>query len=407
MNDSLRSALERVLADAVADGSVPGAVAIVVDDLGVQGIAAAGVTRADGTGVALATDARFRLASMTKALATVAALQLVDAGSMGLDDEVATILPVWNDLRVLDGWDGDQPRLRPPTTPATVRQLLSHTAGHGYYFFSPELLRYHGVTGLPTVLSGQRASLDAPLTSDPGSRWEYGINTDWLGLVVEAVSGQRLDDYLAEHLFGPLGMSGVTFQPDAADRAAMMAVHARTPDGGLAVTEVDLAAEPEWMAGGHGAVATADDYGRFIMMLLRGGVAPDGARVLSEELIDEAFSDQLGGLTYPAVIESAVPELTNHIVNLQVEQSWGLGFHLTLEDLPGLRRAGTGDWAGIFNSYYWIDRVSGVGGAFLTQVLPFFDQRCLATAVAVEQATYADLALTAETSRTAGPSIAT
>ena len=283
--------------------------------------------------------------------------------------------------------------MRPPATAATVRQLLSHTAGHGYFFLSPELGRYHEVTGLPNVLTGQRAALGAPLTSDPGTRWEYGINTDWLGLVVEAVSGQQLDEYLTEHLFAPLGMTGATFLPTAEDRAAMMPVHARTPDG-LVVTELDLSAEPEWMAGGHGAIATAEDYGRFITMLLRGGTAPDGTRVLSDELVAEAFTDQLGGLTYPDVIESAAPELSNHIVNLPVQQSWGLGFHLTLEDLPGLRRAGTGDWAGIFNCYYWVDRASGVGGAFLTQVLPFFDERCVATAVAVEQLAYSQLAPT-------------
>ena len=384
MNDSLSAAIRSVLEAAVDDGSVPGAVAIVVDRDGVQGMAAAGATDSGAT---------FRFASMTKALATVAVLQLVERGVIGLDDTVASIVPAWADLRVLDGWDGDEPRLREPATAATVRQLLDHTAGHGYYFLNPELGRYHEVTGLPSVLTGERAALQAPLMTDPGTRWEYGINTDWAGLVVEAASGQPLDEYLTEHLFGPLGMAAITFRPGDAQRASMMAVHARTPDG-LVATDVDLPLEPEWMAGGHGAMGTADDYGRFISMLLRGGTAPDGTRVLGEDTIAEAFSDQLAPLPYPEVITTAVPELSNDITNLPVAQTWGLGFHLTLADLPGLRRAGTGDWAGIFNCYYWVDRDSGVGGAFLTQVLPFFDDRCVATAVAVEQAAYRALAPT-------------
>jgi CubicO group peptidase (beta-lactamase class C family) len=369
-------------------------VAVVVDRDGTQALAAGGTTRADGAGQPLDAGATFRLASMTKALASVAALQLVEQGRVGLDDAVASVLPEWEQLQVLDGFEGDQPRLRPPAEPATIRQLLTHTAGHGYFFLNADLGRYHELTGVPTVLTGLRSSLGTPLLTDPGTRWEYGINTDWLGIVVEAVSGQRLDEYLGEHLFGPLGMTATSFSPTPEQRAAMMPVHVRTPDGGLIVTEIDLAGEPEWMAGGHGAASTVEDYGRFISMLLRGGTAPDGGRVLGQEMVELAFSDQLGDLPYPEVIETAAPELCNPIVNLPVKQTWGLGFHLTLEDLPGMRRAGTGDWAGIFNCYYWVDRASGVGGAFLTQVLPFFDQRCVETAVGVELAAYAELSPT-------------
>jgi CubicO group peptidase (beta-lactamase class C family) len=394
MGETLSATIREVLEGAAASGAVPGAVAVVVDRDGTQGLAAGGTTRADGAGEALEPGATFRLASMTKALASVGALQLVEQGRLGLDDAVASVVPEFGEAQVLDGFDGEQPRLRPPATPATIRQLLCHTAGHGYFFLNPDLGRYHELTGVPSVLTGLRASLGTPLMSDPGTRWEYGINTDWLGLVVEAVSGQRLDEYLAEHLFGPLGMKATTFTPTAEQRAAMMPVHMRTPDGGLAVTDIDLAGEPEWMAGGHGAAATAEDYGRFISMLLRGGTAADGTRVLGQDMVELAFSDQLGDVPYPEVIESAAPELCNPIVNLPVKQTWGLGFHLTMEDLPGMRRAGTGDWAGIFNCYYWVDRVSGVGGAFLTQVLPFFDQRCVETAVGVELAAYAELSPT-------------
>lgn len=391
MRESLSQAIGGVLEAAVASGAVPGAVGVVVDRQGTRGLAAAGTTRSDGQGAPLEPGARFRIASMTKALASVAALQLVEQGRLGLDDEVGAVVPEWKELKVLDGWDGDVPRLREPRTQATIRQLLTHTAGHGYWFCSADLLKYHDVTGIPIVLTGLEAALTTPLQTDPGTRWEYGINTDWLGLVVERVSGDRLDAYLTEHLFGPLGMNETSFAIRPDQRAAMMPVHARTPDGGLVVTDIDLPPEPEWMAGGHGAYSTAEDYGRFLSMVLGGGTSADGTRVVQEATIELALSDHLGAIPYPAVIESVAPDVTNSIQNLPVQHGWGLGFHLTLDDLEGMRRKGAGDWAGIFNCYYWVDRVSGVGGAFLTQVLPFFDQRCVETAVGVELAAYAEL----------------
>ena len=323
---------------------------------------------------------------MTKALATVAALQLVERGELALDAEVASILPEWGDLQVLEGFDGDTPRLRPPAGQATIRQLMTHTAGHGYWFDNPDLVRYHEVSGVPTVFEGKAISLTAPLVADPGTRWEYGINTDWLGKVVEAVSGQRLDAYLADNVFTPLGMSETTFTPRDDQRGRTMAIHARTPDGGLAATDIDLPAEPEWMAGGHGAYSTAGDYARFMAALLSGG-----GPILKPETVDLAFSDHLDGIALPEVIVSAAPEYSNDVPAAPFPQTWGLGFCLTLVDVPEMRRAGTGNWAGLFNCYYWIDRRAGVAAALLTQVLPFFDQQIVDTLVAFEQAVYADV----------------
>ena len=181
MRGSLNAAVKGVLEAAVSARAVPGAVAVVVDSDGPLALASAGTTRIDNDGTPLEPGARFRIASMTKALTSIAALQLTDDGKLGLDDSVGSIVPAWNDLQVLDGWDGDSPRLRPPTTQATVRQLLSHTAGHGYYFLNADLLKYHERTGTPHVLTGLKAALGAPLLTDPGTRWEYGINTDWAG----------------------------------------------------------------------------------------------------------------------------------------------------------------------------------------------------------------------------------
>jgi CubicO group peptidase (beta-lactamase class C family) len=364
----------------------------VVDRDGTLYSGTAGTLRAGGDPVDAST--MFRYASCTKALASVAALQLIEQGRMSLDDEVSALLPEFAKLQVLDGFDGDTPRLRPPTRSPVVRELLTHSSGLTYFFTNPDVAKFHAVTGVVDVLSGEKAALtEVPLARDPGIIWDYGTNTDWLGLLVEHVSGQSLDAYFAEHIFGPLKMEDVTFTPTPEQRDRLMPVYARTPDGGLVETPLELAAEPEWWSGGHGLYGTAGAYARFLRALLRGGEL-DGARILSEESVALAFSDQLRGVPMPTEgIVSVVPELLNDVPPFPFAESWGLGFHLVLEDVPGARRAGTGDWAGIFNLYYWVDRSSGVGGMLLTQVLPFFDDGVVNTSMAIEGTVYAQLGL--------------
>ena len=170
-----------------------------------------------------------------------------------------------------------------------------------------------------------------------------------------------------------------------------MPIHQRLQDGSLVPNGIEWPAEPEIRCGGHAAFSTAGDYCRFMRALLRGGEL-DGERVLTEATVTEAFSDHLGGIALPEVIKSANPLLSNDIVSPPVPQGWGLGFHLMLADLPGMRASGTGDWAGLANCYYWIDRSSGVCGAILTQVLPFFDERIVGTALQFEAAVYAQVA---------------
>ena len=252
------------------------------------------------------------------------------------------------------------------------------------------MLRYHQITGIPDPTAGRRALFEMPLVADPGTRWEYGISTDWLGQVIGAASGQDLAAYCREHIFSPLEMADATFSPTDEQGARLMPVHSRTPDGGLVPTPIEGPDEPEFWSGGHGVFATGADYLRFMRALLRGGEL-DGERVLRPETVELAFSDHLGSVVLPDVIRSAVPELSNDIPSLPVAQGFGLGFHLVLEDIPGMRRAGTGDWAGLCNCYYWIDRATGVAGAFLTQVLPFFDARIVETATHFEEAVYAEV----------------
>jgi CubicO group peptidase (beta-lactamase class C family) len=387
------SGIDGSLDQAVAERVVPGVVAVAGDRDGTSYEAAFGSVSADG-GAAARPDTMIALASMTKAITCVAALQLLEQERIELQQPVGDILPSFDQLQVLEGFDGDVPRLRAPASRATIRQLFTHTSGLAYFFANADILRYHQLTGIPDPTLGMRRVFEIPLVADPGTRWEYGISTDWLGLVIEAVSGQDLASYCEQHIFTPLGMSETTFRPSPSQRARLMTVHARTPDAGLVPAPVELPSEPEFWSGGAGAVGTGPDYLRFMRALLRGGEL-DGERILSPHTVELAFTDHLDGLELPAVMRSAVPELTNDVPALPFAQGFGLGLHLTLEDLPGVRRSGSGDWAGLFNCYFWVDRSAGVAGALLTQVLPFFDARVVELALAFEAAIYAQVGATA------------
>ncbi|MDM0082808.1 serine hydrolase domain-containing protein [Variovorax sp. J31P179] len=368
------SAIAAVLDAAVAKGALHGVAAVVVDRNGQLFHHAAGEANE---------RSMFRNASMTKAAATTAALQLVEQGRLGLDATVESILPEFARLLVLDGFDGDTPRLRPPASQATVRQLMTHTAGLGYFFTNEKLLRYHAVTGEPNPLSGLKRSLSAPLVNDPGTAWEYGVNTDWLGLIVEKISDQSLGSYLRQFVWGPLGMNDSTFEPSLEQRERLLRVMQRQPDGKLAPSALDLPASSEWEAAGHGSYGTVQDYGRFVQAWLN-----DGAGILKPATVELALQNHIGRIQLPALMKSTVPELSNDVPGLPVPQGWGLGFHLTLADLPGMRSNGTGDWAGVFNSYYWIDRAKGIGGVLMTQLLPFFDMPVVETLMGFELGVY-------------------
>ena len=368
------SAIKALLDNAVSKGAIHGIAAVVVDRGGPLFHHAAGEA---------AQNAMFRNASMTKAVATTGALQFVEKGLLSLDATVESILPEFGQLQVLDGFDGDKPRLRAPASKATVRQLMTHTGGAGYFFLNEKLKRYHELTGEPHPLSGLKRSLSAPLVNDPGTAWEYGTNTDWLGLIVEKLSGQSLGSYLKQHVYGPLGMNDSTFAPSAEQRGRLLRVMQRQADGTLAPSGIDLPPTSEWDAAGHGSYGTVQDYGRFLQAWLN-----DGAGILEPATAQMALQDHLAPIRLPEAMKPTVPELSNEVPPSPAPQSWGLGFCLTLADLPGMRSSGTADWAGIFNSYYWFDRSKGIAGVLMTQILPFFDMPVVETLIDFETAVY-------------------
>jgi methyl acetate hydrolase len=378
--------IDKVLQSAVMRGDVPGVVAMAADDDGVvyEGAAGERATNADDP---ITADTMLRIASMTKMVTTAAALQLFEQGLLDLDAPVDTYRPEFSDVPVLDGFDGDTPVLRAPATRATVRQLMTHTTGLSYWFWGSDIDRYEQVTGTPNILPGSMAAFSAPMLFDPGTRFEYGINVDWLGLVVEAVSGESLDAYFKTHITGPLGMDNTTATMTEAQRANSTPIHVRGEDGSWVVTDIDWAQEPEFWGGGHFLYSTPRDYLAFQRMLLGGGALGD-TRILEPATVHAAFVNQIGELYFPASIETAHPELSAD-VSLGPDLKWGLGLLLNEKAQPGARAAGSGAWAGLFNTFFWVDPTSRITGAIYSQLLPFADPKVLQLYVDFEQALYA------------------
>ncbi len=377
------SNMDDVLNNAVAAGDVPFVVAMAANSDGVTYSGAAGQA---SEGRAAGEDTAFRVFSMTKAVGSVAAMILIDRGKLSMDTAVADILPAWNDLQVLDGWDGDTPMLRPQRTTATIRHLATHTSGLEYEFWNPDMAKYLEVTQSPSILTGTRAGLMPPLMSDPGTRWGYGMSIDWLGQVVEAVDGRSIVDFCQAEIFDPLGMTDTAFEPDAlTDRLASVSI--RGEDGKFDPFEIAPPAQPEIYGMGHALYSTAPDYLSFLRMVLNKGEL-NGNRILSEAAVEQMLSDQMQGLKFQRMATVAPPLTAD--VDLPEGTSHSFAFVRFEDDVPGGRKAGSQSWAGVCNTHYWIDPASDVAAVIMTQSLPFVEDPYMRTYQAYEQAIYAN-----------------
>lgn len=316
-------------------------------------------------------------------------MQQVERGELDLDAPVRDYLPQFAEVRLLKGFEGDTQRLVEPAGDATVKQLVTHTAGFGYWFCNADLARYEAVTGLPNVVSGNAGAFKAPMIAEPGSQFNYGINADWLGKVIEAVAGTALDVVIKENITGPLGMNDTMFLLDAGRKDNTVTVHARNEAGQwVSAGDICNVDSPDWWPAGHGLSFTPRDFVRFERMLLRGGEL-DGERILSRQM-DAAFSNQLGDLDFPAEITSSDPSVFGSL-QLGPGFTWGYGLLLNSVDIPGGRRAWSGAWAGLFNTHFWIDRTTGIGASLYTNSLPFVADEAWKLYGDFEAAVYASL----------------
>ncbi len=382
----LKQSLDNVLGEAVTAGVVPGVVAAVTNREGTLYEAGFG-ERTLGKGQTMTPDTVGWIASMTKAITSVAAVQMVERGKLDLDAPAHAVVPKIAEAQVLTGFDrAGQPTFRAPKRAITLRHLLTHSAGFSYEIWNTDIQKVQAALGIPGVTDCKNKALTTPLLFDPGERWEYGINIDWAGKMVEAASGKKLGAYLQENLLGPLGMTSTAFKISADMRRRLAGIHLRDAEGKLAPMEFEIPQEPEFEMGGGGLYGTVGDYLKFLRMVLNGGQL-GGERVLKPESVASLGVNHMGS-NRVSVLKAAIP-LTNDAEFFPgTQKSWSLAFQINHEKLPTGRPAGGLMWAGLANSYYWIDPSNGIAGAYMTQIFPFADAKSLPLYYAFEKATY-------------------
>jgi methyl acetate hydrolase len=364
------SEIDAALQARVSAGDVPGVVAMAATKDAVIYQGAFG-SRAKGAAAKMSLDTVFAIASMTKLLTSVAAMQLVERGKLKLDEPAERVDPTLASPQVLDGFDAKgAPQLRPARKPITLRHLLTHTSGFSYQLWDANVLRYgeaaHANPALPHT----------PLMFDPDTRWAYGGSLDRVGRLVEIVSGQTLDRYFHDNIIGPLGMRDTGYSIPDAQRARQASLHVRKPDGTLVARPLVKQAEPREFSGGGGIKSTAPDYLVLLQVILNGGGLP-GKRILRPQTVELMATNQIGDID-AGILKTTNPGLSSDVDFFPgIRLRWGFAGMINIDPVPGGRAAGSQTWAGLYNTYYWIDPASRIAGVIMMQVLPFADRRAL------------------------------
>jgi methyl acetate hydrolase len=374
--------IDQKLREAIEHKDVPGVVALVTDRKGVIYQGAFGAADV-ASGRALAQDALFRIASMTKPVTSTAAMQLIEQGKLALEDPVEKYLPEMAKLPVFDSFDAKTGNyhLHISSKPITVRHVLTHTSGLGYPFTSATLRDFKPRAG--------ETYPDGPLLFEPGEKWWYGTSTDIVGRLVEKISGQKLEDYFRQQIFTPLGMNDTSYNVPEQKGSRLVAQQQRDGermDGAIVKQPMQPALTIAQPIGGGGLASTASDYGRFMRMLLNGGEL-DGKRVLKAETVALMGQNHIGSVTVPA-LASALPRSRDFTFVADGRDKFGLGFLITTDHVPGKRSAGSLSWGGINNTYFWVDQSRGIAGVIMLQYLPFADPAALTAHDAFERAAY-------------------
>eukprot|EP00026_Physarum_polycephalum_P008294 Phypoly_transcript_08376.p1 GENE.Phypoly_transcript_08376~~Phypoly_transcript_08376.p1 ORF type:complete len:397 (+),score=55.73 Phypoly_transcript_08376:184-1374(+) len=354
---------------------------------------ASGLRGIDHKDQQMTVDTVFKIASCSKLLTAVSALQLIEQGKLALDDHAEKYLPELGKFQILTGFDaGNQPIFQEPKTKITIRHLLTHTAGFNYDFYNPLTKKYSELNNIPSALAFKKSTLLCPLSFEPGTSWEYSTSMDWLGLVIQEVSGQSLDAYMKQHIFEPLGIHSTTFLPNAEQIARLAHMHPRVQgklvDAGKTVTEV------EFHSGGAGLYSTVQDYSTVLFALLNDGDGAFGShkagRILKKETVDLLCSIQETP-SLDKTMETQTPEITPTAALPAVPKGWTFGGLRIEVPLPTGRSAGAIGWAGLPNCYWWLDRTKGVAGVIMTQILPLYDTEVNQCYAACESLVYAGL----------------
>ena len=390
-----KAQIDRALQQKADAGKIPGVVAIATTGTDVIYQGAFG-KRDLCKAVPMTEDSVFWIASMTKAITTAGAMQLVEQGPLSLDESIGKVLPDLASPQVLEGFDaGGKPILRPAKGAITLRQLLTHTSGCCLQYWNRDMRTYVEGRGLPEILSCKADALKLPLVFDPGTRWEYGMGLDFVGKVIETVSGLRLDTYLHDNIIAPLGMSDTAFRLGTSQRDRLVSIHSRGENGRLTPIPFELEQEPEFHSGGSGLYSTASDYIRFVRMILNKGWG-NGNRLLKPETIEAMGKNHIGEIEVTR-LSTAAPNLAMDIDFFPGRsKKWSLGFMINMTATAEGRSPGSLSWAGAANTHYWIDPSRDIAGVIMMQVLPFCDEICLDAYADFERGIYVGLETTAQ-----------
>jgi len=371
-NATMAGPLDEAFATAVREKRIPGIAAVALNRDGsvIYKNSWGTINIDDPSSAPVTSTTRMEIASMLKALVTVAALQLVEQRKLCLDDLVEDHIPSWKNISVLDGFSADgEPILRPPKTKATVLQLFTHTSGAGYFFLSKNLTRFNHWAGKPPQFGADPLHPE-PLVADPGTGWFYGTSIDYLSHIISAISGIPINTYLDQHILEPLGIQNSDL-PSIAD----MHAHRRLPNGTIISSPPTATTAP---------ISTLDDYATFLLALINHGTHPTlGTTILQPSTVKQyLFTDLIPAtLTSPSerppaigVIQSVNPTQSNDgEFLLGTPKGWSASFLLNNEEVQGGRSKGSGAWGGIYNLYYWVDLEAGKLGVVFTNLLPFLD----------------------------------
>jgi methyl acetate hydrolase len=362
--------IDRALQARVSAGEIPGVVAMAANGQSVVYEGAFGF-RDIATASRMSTDTVFRIASMVKLLTSVAALQLAERGKLKLDEPAGNVDPTLGSAQILDGFDAKGiPQLRPAERPITLRNLLTHTSGLSYPLWDSNVVRYLKVARSNPALPRM------PLMFEPGSRWAYGGSLDRVGRMVEIASGQSLDRYFSDHITGPLGMRDTGFSLTGEQRSRQASLHVRDANGKLVPQPLEKPNVPKVPSGGGGIYSTAPDYLVLLQALMNGGSLRERS-ILRPETVALMAENQIGNLK-AGILKTTNPALSNDVDLFPgVQLRWGLGHMINIDPVPGGRKAGSLTWAGLLNTYYWIDPTMRLAGVIMMQILPFADRQAL------------------------------
>ncbi|RAH79673.1 beta-lactamase family protein [Aspergillus japonicus CBS 114.51] len=355
-------------------------------------------------------DTIFYMASCTKLLTSIACMQLVEQGKLGLDDsdQLESLAPELRDVQVLErGADGGI-KMVAKERRLTLRMLLNHTYGFGYAFEDLKLLEWSRPVGLDDFSGNLHDVLHRPLVNQPGTKFQYGVGMDWVGQLVERVMGISLEEYFQTFILRPLGVENITFFPTNDMKANLAYMHQRAKDGSLIVTDhlyryPLLPCRPEeegkrFCMGGAGCFGKPLEYCRIIATLLNDGTSPNtGAKLLQPETVQEMFTDQIP--TMPRYCNEYTPSGKPLLANPcplvpcadDLTDGWGLSFALSHTKSSTGRAAGSGSWEGLPNLFWFADRENGVGGIIASQILPYGDLEVLGGSERVESIIYDDI----------------